>query len=96
MFTWITKYRTEEFQKEIDSITNPKPEREVNIYYIPEFRKTGGKFYTICTNYGERLDLAGINSFEEAKKLDPTIKKSGGLILKKTDIIKNHNPGGDK
>ena len=96
MFTWITKYRTEEFQKEIDSITNPKPEREVNIYYIPKFRKTGGKFYTICTNYGERLDLAGINSFEEAKKLDPTIKKSGGLILKKTDIIKNHNPGGDK
>ena len=43
-----------------------KKKKKVNIYLIPNFRNTGGKFYTIFTNVGERLDLSSIESYEEA------------------------------
>ena len=90
MFTWYTKYKDTipNLEEEVQSlIENPNPNKEVNIYLIPNFRKSGGKFYTICTNVGERLDLSNINSFEEALQLDSTLVKRGGLILKKDEEI---------
>ena len=60
---------------------------KVNIYLIPNFKKTGGKFYTILTNVGERLDLSSIETYEDALKIDSSIKKQGGLILKKDQTI---------
>lgn len=90
MFTWYNKYKDllPNFRDEINSLISRKPDnKKVNIYLIPNFRKAGGKFYTICTNVGERLDLSQINSFEDALKLDPDIIKRGGVILKQDEEI---------
>lgn len=90
MFTWYTKYKNTlpQLEEDISSlVTKELPNKKVHIYLIPNFRKNGGKFYTICTNVGERLDLTNINSFEEAKELDDTFTKRGGVILKKDEEI---------
>lgn len=99
MFTWYLRYKDKvpELQEEVNKrITKEKPLTKVNIYLIPNFRNTGGKFYTICTNVGEELDLTGINTFEEAKKLDSTLTKRGGLLLKKDEEIGIISKGGRK
>lgn len=92
MFTWYTKYRNilPNLDKDIQlRITKEEPKRKVNIYLIPNFRNKGGKFYTICTNAGERLDLSNISSFDDAIKLDDTLVKRGGIILKQDEEIKS-------
>ena len=90
MFTWYMKYKDKlpNMEEEITSlIYKEPPTTKVNIYFIPNFQKRGGKFYTICSNVGTRLDLSNITSFEEAQKLDPTLVKRGGLILKRDEEI---------
>lgn len=92
MFTWYTKYRNilPNLDKDIQlRITKEELKRKVNIYLIPNFRNKGGKFYTICTNAGERLDLSNISSFDDAIKLDDTLVKRGGIILKQDEEIKS-------
>lgn len=94
MFTWYNRYKNilPNLENEVNlKINNEPPKRKVNIYLIPNFRNTGGNFYTICANVGERLDLSGISSFEEAKKLDNTLVKRGGIILKKDEEIESVN-----
>lgn len=94
MFTWYMRYKKilTTLEDELNScITKPEPSREVNIYLIPNFKNKGGKFYTICTNVGERLDLSEINSYEEALELDSTIVKRGGVILKQDEEIGSVN-----
>ena len=75
----------------IDEKTTTLKIEKVNIYLIPNFRNTGGRFYTILTNVGERLDLSNINSYEEALEIDSTIVKRGGVILKKDEEIDSVN-----
>ena len=94
MFTWYSRYKNKlpNLEAEVNSrIKTESPKRKVNIYLIPNFRNTGGKFYTICTNVGERLDLSEISSFEDAKKLDDSIVKRGGVILKQDEEIESVN-----
>ena len=90
MLTWYTRYKRKypNLEIEINSLIHKeKPNKKVNIYLIPNFKNTGGKFYTIFTNVGEKLDLSNINSFEEALEIDSTIVKRGGVILKKDEEI---------
>lgn len=90
MLTWYTRYKDEisYLEQEINSLVHKQaPKKKVNIYLIPNFRKTGGKFYTIYTNVGKKLDLSNITSYEQAKELDETLTKSGGLILKRDEEI---------
>ena len=90
MLTWYIKYKNKlpNLEKDINSLViKDNPNKKVNIYLIPNFRNTGGKFYTIFTNVGERLDLSSIESFEEASKIDSTVVKRGGVILKKDEEI---------
>lgn len=89
MFTWYNRYETKipSLKNMIDELCESRQPKKLNIYFIPEFKKTGGKFYTICTNEGEKLDISSISSYEEAKKLDSTFAKRGGLILKKDEEI---------
>lgn len=90
MFTWYTKYKHRVLgleEKVNERIKKSSPKRNVNIYLIPKFRKTGGKFYTVCSNVGEILDLSEISSFEEAQELDSTLVKRGGIILKQDEEI---------
>ena len=92
MFTWYTRYKNiiPNLEEEVTSLVKTNnPNKNVNIYLIPNFRKSGGKFYTICTNVGERLDLSNITSFEEALELDSSLVKRGGLILKKDEEIES-------
>ena len=92
MFTWYTRYKNilPNLDKDIQSrITKEEPKRKVNVYLIPNFKNKGGKFYTICTNVGERLDLSNISSFDEAKEIDETLVKRGGVILKQDEEIDN-------
>ena len=92
MFTWYTRYKNilPNLDKDIKArISKEEPKRKVNIYLIPNFKNKGGKFYTICTNVGERLDLSGINSFDEAKAIDDTLVKRGGVILKQNEEIES-------
>lgn len=92
IFTWYTRYKNilPNLDKDIQArISKEEPKRKVNIYLIPNFKNKGGKFYTICTNVGERLDLSGINSFDEAKAMDDTLVKRGGVILKQDEEIEN-------
>lgn len=92
MFTWYNRYKNilPNLETEVSSkIKAESPKRKVNIYLIPNFRNTGGKFYTICTNVGERLDLSSIVSFDEAKKLDDSLVKRGGVILKQDEEIES-------
>ena len=90
MLTWYTKYKNilPNLEEEVKPFIKTKtPNKNVNIYLIPNFRKQGGKFYTICTNVGEKLDLSNITSYEEALELDRSLIKRGGLILKKDEEI---------
>jgi len=90
MFTWYTRYKNilPNLEEEVTSLVRTNnPNKNVNIYLIPNFRKSGGKFYTICTNVGERLDLSNITSYEETLELDSSLVKRGGLILKKDEEI---------
>lgn len=90
MFTWYMKYKDRilNLETELKSLIRASsPNKNLNVYLIPNFRNRGGKFYTICTNDGERLDLSNITSFEQAKELDDTLVKRGGLILKKDEEI---------
>ena len=90
MLIWYTRYKRKypNLEIEINSLIHKeKPNKKVNIYLIPNFKNTGGKFYTIFTNVGEKLDLSNINSFEEALEIDSTIVKRGGVILKKDEEI---------
>ena len=92
MFTWYTRYKNilPNLNKDIQArISKEEPKRKVNIYIIPNFKNKGGKFYTICTNVGERLDMSSINSFDEAKAMDDTIVKRGGVILKQNEEIES-------
>lgn len=92
IFTWYTRYKNilPNLDKNIQArIFKEEPKRKVNIYIIPNFKNKGGKFYTICTNVGERLDLSGINSFDEAKAMDDTLVKRGGVILKQNEEIES-------
>lgn len=92
IFTWYTRYKNilPNLDKDIQArIFKEEPKRKVNIYIIPNFKNKGGKFYTICTNVGERLDLSGINSFDEAKAMDDTLVKRGGVILKQNEEIES-------
>lgn len=94
MFTWYTKYKKNipNLETTINSLIDKnKPNKKVNIYLIPNFKSKGGKFYTICSNVGEILDLSNIQSFEEAQKIDPTIVKRGGIILKQDEAIETVN-----
>ncbi len=99
MFTWYNRYKNKlpNLEAKINArIKIESPKRKVNIYLIPNFRNTGGKFYTICTNIGERLDLSEITSFEEAKKLDDSLAKRGGVILKQNEEIESISFGKGK
>lgn len=92
IFTWYTRYKNilPSLDKDIQArIFKEEPKRKVNIYIIPNFKNKGGKFYTICTNVGERLDLSGINSFDEAKAMDDALVKRGGVILKQNEEIES-------
>lgn len=94
MFTWYSRYKSRlpNLEVEVNSrVKTESPKRKVNIYLIPNFKNIGGKFYTICTNIGERLDLSEITSFEEAKKLDESLVKRGGVILKQDEEIESVN-----
>lgn len=90
MFTWYIRYKVKlpNLENRLESLVcKEKSNKKVNIYLIPNFKNTGGKFYTILSNVGEKLDLTNINSYEEAKKIDSTIVKRGGVILKKGEEI---------
>lgn len=92
MFTWYNRYKNvlPNLDKDIQlKLTKEEPKRKVNIYLIPNFKNKGGKFYTICTNVGERLDLSNISSFDEAKTIDDTLVKRGGVILKQNEEIES-------
>lgn len=92
MFTWYNRYKNvlPNLDKDIQlKLTKEEPKRKVNIYLIPNFKNKGGKFYTICTNVGERLDLSNISSFDEAKAIDDTLVKRGGVILKQNEEIES-------
>lgn len=92
IFTWYMKYKDKlpNLENELNALINRKaPNQKVNIYFIPNFKKRGGRFYTIWSNVGTKLDLSNITSFEEAQKLDPTLVKRGGLILKRDEEIGN-------
>lgn len=100
MFTWYMKYKdlVENLEDELNSLIKPSDKyKKVNIYLIPNFKNTGGKFYTICTNIGEKLDLSSIVSddinktLEEVQKIDSSFKKSGGIILKRDEEIDSVN-----
>ena len=90
MFTWYNRYKDiiSDLKKQINNnIDKYNGIQKVNIYLIPNFKNKGGKFYTICTNTGEVLDLSNVTSYEEARKLDSTLVKRGGVILKKDEEI---------
>lgn len=87
MFTWFTRYKKNhlELNNLVNQLITKEPQdRKVNIYCIPNFKKTGGKFYTICSNEGEKLDISNITT-DEIDKLG--LKKTGGLILKHDEEI---------
>lgn len=92
MFTWYNRYKNvlPNLDKDIQlKLTKEEPKRKINIYLIPNFKNKGGKFYTICTNVGERLDLSNISSFDEAQAIDDTLVKRGGVILKQNEEIES-------
>lgn len=91
MFTWYYKYKDNIplLREKVYKLVYKLSTKKVNIYLIPNFRKNGGKFYTICSNEGEKLDLSGVNSFDEAKKLESSLVKRGGVILKQDEEIES-------
>lgn len=90
MFTWYTKYSrlVPRLRETVKSIANEKI-KGINIYLIPEFNNKDGKFYIICSNEGEKLDISGIKSISKIKKIDPTFNRCGSVVLKKDEKIKS-------
>lgn len=81
MFIWYMNYKSKlpNLEIELNSLIHkPKPSKKVNIYLIPKFKNDTGKFYTIRTNVGERLDLSNIHSLE---KLDSSLEERGEFFL---------------
>lgn len=71
-------------------------ERKSHLYLIPnEKNRIGGDFYNIYISRGEKLDLSrfyqpGSTIAEvetQMKKIDPTFKKIGGIILNQGEMI---------
>lgn len=94
MYTWYHKYkdRISGLEDEVNNLLKPKSKiKELNIYIVPNMRKNGGKFYTICTNEGEKLNLTSMEAFEELRKIDSTLVKRGGIILKQDEEIGSIN-----
>lgn len=69
-------------------------ENKVNLYFVPNTKnETGGQFYNLYINRGERLDLKPfLSSIDDISKLakkvrkeDKTFKSAGGMILKRDD-----------
>ena len=65
-------------------------ENKVNLYFVPNTKnETGGQFYNLYVNRGERLDLrpflASIGDDIEVSKEDESFKGTGGMILKRDD-----------
>ena len=98
MFTWYQRYKNifPNLEEEVNTIIKEPTTKKLNIYLIPNFKNKGGKFYTICSNVGEKLDISEITSFEELQKLDNTVKKSGGIIIKQDEEISSITLGGKK
>lgn len=98
MFTWYESYKTKfpDLEEEVNRLINEPIIQKLNIYLIPNFKNKGGKFYTICSNVGEKLDISEITSFEELQKKDSTVKKNGGIILKQNQEIDSITLGGKK
>lgn len=98
MFTWYTiaKDRIPGLEEKVNSLVQKNTIKKINIYFIPEFRKTGGKFYRIVSNEGEVLDVSNLTSLEEAKKVDSTFNTRGGIILKADEEIDSDNVFGGK
>ena len=47
---------------------------KINIYFVPKFKNKTGKFYEICSNEGEVLDISSLTS-------DPTFKRNGTIKI---------------
>ena len=67
---------------------------ELNMYFVINKKNpNGGNFYNIYVNEGEKLDLSKFNTLDidqfylDVKKIDPTFKKAGGLIIGKLNTI---------
>lgn len=70
-------------------------ENKVNLYFVPNTKnETGGQFYNLYVNRGERLDLAPFLASigddidkltDEVSKEDKSFKGTGGMILKRDD-----------
>lgn len=67
---------------------------KVNLYFVPNTKnETGGQFYNLYINRGERLDLTPFleevddigDLAKKVKKEDKTFKSTGGMILKRDD-----------
>ncbi len=85
MYTWYEKYKN--IYKDLDQKIAVALRKKINIYIIPNYREVGGRFYLICTNEGEQIDISDISSYEELLGKDSTVKKLGGLILKRNQEI---------
>ena len=89
MFTWYMKYRNSasKLRDIVENVVEENSPRRINIYLIPEFRNKDGRFYAICSNTGEKIDISGVSSFAQAKKIDPSLSKIGGITLKKSEKV---------
>lgn len=90
MYYWYNTYkdRMPGLETRIDKILDEiKQKSKVNIYLIPNFKKNGGKRYTICTNVGDKIDLDGVCSFDDLKVKDSTVLECGEVILKNDEEI---------
>ena len=76
-------------------------ENKVNLYFVPNTKnETGGQFYNLYINRGERLDLKPFLSdldddisdlVKVVKKEDKSFRTAGGMILKKDDEFQSVN-----
>ena len=98
MFTWYTiaKDKIPGLEEKVNSLVQKNTTKKINIYFIPEFRNTGGKFYRIVSNEGEVLDVSNLTSLEEAKEIDQTFSTRGGMILKSSEELNSDNVFGGK
>lgn len=105
MHTWYKKYQKEEFlnkkinnlKDEVKDLLDEFKVRKITVYAIPNYKNTkGGKFYTICSNAGRIIDTEDLTTFEELQRLDPTIEKIGGIVLKRSKKLPRCNPDNSK
>ena len=86
MYTWLERYSKKypNLVEELNSLVEKEPpKKQVNLYLIPSFKPTGGNFYVVASNVGERLDISECLTYEDMLKKDSTVVKRGGIILKK-------------